>query len=458
MPRIFAAGTAATTAPAATTPAPADPSATTPAIPGPTATDPSDLGQITEEIAAEFTALDCTDPANLVGALEDAADQLLVTCSQDGAAKYILGPVEVEGSRIAGATSGLVRNSQGATTGEWGVQLEFDNEGAGEFRTVTERLIGLQPPQNQFAIVLDGLVVSAPRTNAVITDGNAEITGSFTQTSATKLANQLRFGALPISFEVQTEAQISALLGSEQLQSGLLAGLIGMALVVVYSLLQYRGLGLVTVFSLLIAATITYLTISLLSWTQGYRLSLPGVAGLIVAIGITADSFIVYFERVRDEVREGRTLVAAVEAGWARARRTIIASDAINLLAAAVLYLLAVGGVRGFAFTLGLTTVIDLVLVFLFTHPALQVLARTKFFAEGHRLSGFSAEQLGRPSAYAGRGRVRTPSERSEASEKGRMTIAERKAAAAAAARETTTDGDAGTDHDGGRVSVSKEN
>ncbi len=204
------------------------------------------------------------------------------------------------------------------------------------------------------------------------------------------------------------------------------------------------------------AGGLTYLTISVLSWTQGYRLSLPGVAGLIVAIGITADSFIVYFERIRDEVREGRSLVAAVETGWQRARRTILASDAINLLAAVVLYLLAVGGVRGFAFTLGLTTVIDLVVVILFTHPMVALLARTRFFGSGHRFSGFNPEQLGRPAAYAGRGRVRPA-----ASDGRRMTIAERRAAEAAAAAGTdVVDAPAGSEDDpanAGSPSLTKE-
>ena len=290
----------------------------------------------------------------------------------------------------------------------------------------------------------------------MISDGKAEITGSFTQDSAQQLANQLKFGALPLSFEVQSEDQISALLGSESLRNGLLAGLIGLILVVVYSLFQYRALGLVTVASLLVAGGLTYLTISVLSWTQGYRLSLPGVAGLIVAIGITADSFIVYFERIRDEVREGRSLVAAVETGWQRARRTILASDAINLLAAVVLYLLAVGGVRGFAFTLGLTTLIDLVVVILFTHPMVALLARTRFFGSGHRFSGFNPEQLGRPAAYAGRGRVR-PAE----PDGKRMTIAERRAAEAAAAAGTdVVDAPAGSENDpahAGSPSLTKE-
>ncbi|MFV0458148.1 MAG: protein translocase subunit SecD [Actinomycetales bacterium] len=380
----------------------------------------SDPAQVTDEMYQQFIALDCTDPANRLNGPGDP-DTAIVTCSQDGAAKYVLGPVEVQGARISAASSGMGTNAQGGSTGQWVVNLEFDAEGADQFREVTTRLIGLQQPQNQFAIVLDGLVVSAPTTNAVITDGRAEISGSFTQQSASQLANQLKFGALPMSFTVESSEQISALLGSEQLRNGLLAGLIGLVLVVVYSLFQYRALGLVTVASLAVTGLLTYLAICLLGWAYGYRLSLPGVAGLIIAIGVTADSFIVYFERIRDEVREGRTLVAAVETGWTRARRTIIASDAINLLAAVVLYLLAVGGVRGFAFTLGLTTLLDLVVVMLFTHPLVSILARTRFFGGGHRLSGFDAEHLGRAPVYAGRGRVRTGSER--------MTIAERKAA-----------------------------
>ena len=212
-----------------------------------------------------------------------------------------------------------------------------------------------------------------------------------------------------MTFQVLSEQQISATLGSEQLQRGLLAGLIGLILVALYSLAQYRALGMVTIVSLLVAGGLAFLTISVLSWLQGYRLSLPGVAGLIVAIGITADSFIVYFERIRDELRDGRTLVAAVGQGWVRARRTILASDAVNFLAAVVLYFLAVGGVRGFAFTLGLTTVIDLIVVFLFTHPIMLLIARRRFFADGHPLSGLDPGLLGARSRYVGRGRIVGP-------------------------------------------------
>ncbi len=275
-------------------------------------------------------------------------------------------------------------------------------------------------------------------TQALILDGRAQITGNFTQQTAQALANQLKFGALPISFEVATENQISATLGGEQLRNGLLAGLIGLLLVVAYSLLQYRALGLVTVASLLIAGVITYGVVVLLGWRQGYRLSLPGIAGLIVAIGITADSFIVYFERVRDEVRDGRGLAMAVELAWQRARRTILISDAVSLLAAVVLFLLAVGGVRGFAFTLGLTTLIDVMIVFMFTKPMVTLLSRTRFFGSGHKLSGFDAAHLGRAIAYTGRGAVRHPGRTSAAKAPG-TTIAERRAAAERAAQSSTT-------------------
>ncbi len=401
-------------------------------------TSASDQAWITEQVAYDFYLLDCTDPANRVGGGGDDPDAPLVTCSQDGTAKYILGPAELEGTDIASANSGLRTNDQGQVLRDYAVFLEFTNAGGQIFSDVTARLAGLattQPGMNRFAIVLDTLVISSPSVTEQIPNGQASITGGqgseFDQQTASTLANQLSFGALPINFTVQSEEQISATLGSEQLERGLLAGLIGLVLVVLYSLAQYRGLALVTVASLVVAATLTFGVIALLSWVQGYRLSLPGVAGLIVAIGITADSFVVYFERIRDEVREGRRLDAAVEQGWKRARRTILASDAVNLLAAVVLYFLAVGGVRGFAFTLGLTTIIDLLVVFCFTHPMVQLLIRTKFFREGHKLSGLDPAHLGSTvaPAYRGRGSFRNPDER----EPRTGTIAERRAAAAKA-------------------------
>ena len=397
-------------------------------------TDASDLNWITPKLFDEFTNFDCAAIDSAETNIAPAAEPL-ITCDDLRQAKYILGPAEVQGSSIIDASHGLQVTSQGTTTNKWAVNMSFDKEGAKQFGAVTSRLAVLEGVRNQFAIVLDGQVISAPGTNSAITDGRAEISGSYTADTAKTLADQLKFGALPIGFEVQSKENISATLGSSQLESGLLAGLIGLVLVVVYSLFQYRTLGLVTVASLIVAALITYLLITFMGWREGYRLSLAGVAGLIVAIGITADSFIVYFERIRDELRDGRSLDSAVETGWKRAFRTILASDAVNFLAAAVLFVLAVGNVRGFALTLGLTTIVDVIVVALFTHPMLQLLARTKFFASGHAASGLDPRALG--AVYRGRAHFREPldvpaSKRASSSKEAarRQTIAERKAAA----------------------------
>ena len=371
-------------------------------------TDASDPAWVTPEILDQFTKLDCSKP-NAVNAVVDDPAKPLVTCSEDKKVKYILGPVEVDGTDIADASAGYQTSANGQPTSIVEVQLKFTGDGAQKFGAVTTRLIGLQGARNQFAIVLDKLVISAPTTQAAITNGQASITGSFTIESARSLANQLKFGALPLSFSLQTQEDISPTLGSEQLQLGLLAGLIGMLLVVSYSLLQYRLLGLVTVASLVVAAILTYGVLTFLGWSYNFRLTMAGVTGVIVAIGVTADSFIVYFERIRDEVRDGRPLVAAVEAGWGRARRTILAADAVNFLAAAVLYFLASSNVRGFAFTLGVTTLIDLAVVFLFTHPVVAILAHTTFFGGGHKWSGLDPERLGAKARYVGRGRFAGP-------------------------------------------------
>ena len=339
----------------------------------------------------------------------------MVACEPGTGMKYILGPVEVPGTDISGSSFGQTRGQQGQTLNQWAVNIEFNGEGTQTFKAVTERLFGLSGARNQFAIVLDGQVISAPTTNAVIPDGKPQITGNFTEESARGLSEQLKYGALPISFEIQSEQQISATLGADQLRMGLIAGVIGLVLVAGYSIFQYRALGFVTIASLVVAGLITYLAIAILGWTENYRLSLAGVAGLIVAIGQTADSFIVYFERIRDELREGRGLVSAVDNGWKRARQTVLASKAVNLLAAVVLYFVAVGNVRGFAFTLGLTAVADLLVVFLFTHPTMVLLAKTRFFGEGHRFSGLDPRLLGAVPLYRGAGRVRQPGERTHA-------------------------------------------
>lgn len=417
------------------TTAPTDP-ATDPAAgaaastPTTTPTDGSDPAWITPELQSRFGAYECRDQSAGVA----PANEPLLACDPGGAYKYLLGPVEVSGATIADATATPEVTRSGVQTGGWAVNIVFNGEGTGQFAAVTKRLFPLEPPRNQFGIVLDGVVISAPSTNAVITDGKPQITGSFSQESAQTLANQLKFGALPFSFTVQSQETISATLGSSQLQSGIIAGLIGLILVMIYTLFQYRLLGVVTITSLAVAAVLTYLIIAILSWRQGYRLSLAGVAGLIVAIGFTADSFIVYFERVRDELRDGRGLESAVEAGWKRALRTIYASKATNLLAAVVLYVIAVGNVRGFALTLGITTVIDVLVVVLFTHPMLQLAAQTRFFSSGHPLSGLDPRALG--AVYRGRAQFRTPTAvpaakaASSAGEAARrQTIAERKAA-----------------------------
>jgi preprotein translocase subunit SecD len=374
---------------------------------------------VTPELQAEFTALDCSK----AGAINDFVDEPtkpLVTCSTNKVEKYILGPVELDGTDIADATSGYQTGANGQPTNIVEVRLNFTGDGAKKFTDVTTRLYALKATdetRNRFAIVLDKQVISAPSTNAVIANGQASITGSFTIESARALAQQLKFGALPMSFSLQTQDDISPTLGKEQLALGLLAGLIGLLLVVGYSLLQYRMLGLVTVASLVVAAVLTYGVLTLLGWSYNFRLTMAGVTGVIVAIGVTADSFIVYFERIRDEVREGRPLVTAVDSGWKRAKRTILAADAVNLLAAAVLFILAASNVRGFAFTLGVTTLIDLAVVFLFTHPVVSILAHTEFFGGGHRWSGLDPERLGAKVRYAGAGRFTGPASTAMAKE-----------------------------------------
>ncbi len=346
---------------------------------------------VTPELNAQYAALDCTLPQNRQGGSSSNEAVAVVSCDRDGIAKYILAPAEVLGRQVTKASALL--DPQGASG--WYVTLDFDGEGTTKFGAMTTRLTSLPQPQNQAAIVLDGLVYSAPRINEPINTGTAQITGNFTQPEAQDLSNVLKYGALPLAFDRGEVQQVSPSLGADQLRGGLIAGILGLLLVIIYSMLYYRGLGLVSVGSLLVASVMAFLSILLLGETIGFTLTLAGIAGVIVAIGITADSFIVYFERIRDEVREGKSLKSAVETGWVRARRTVIVADAVSMIAALMLYFFAVGGVRGFAFTLGLTTVIDLIVVFFFTKPLVTVLARFPFYSQGHKLSGFSAKSLG---------------------------------------------------------------
>lgn len=373
-----------------------------------TSNDASSDAQISEKMIYDALMLDCKSPKNLKGGAQDPK-KAVISCARDGSgAVYILGPAELKGTDLTSATSALEQTSQGSNTNQWIVSLEFNKQGTADFSKISTRLLQYRkdqtaPQKNQFAIVLDGLTVSAPGIESAITGGKAQISGGtnangthgFTQAAANSLANQLSFGSLPLNFTVQSEQQISATLGSEQLQKGLIAGLIGFVLIIIYLAWQYRGLASVAVASLLAAAALTYVVIALLSWGIGYRLSLAGVAGLIVSIGITMDSFIIYFERVRDEVRHGLSLRAAVDEGWVHARKTIIVSDTVNLVAAVVLYVLAVGGVQGFAFTLGVTTVVDLAVIIFFTHPLMVACLAIPFFGQGHRLSGLDPEHLG---------------------------------------------------------------
>ncbi len=350
---------------------------------------------ITSDINTKFAALDCSQLANQQGTGADSPSETIVACSRTGASKYILAPAEVLGQQVSKASAGI--DQQGSAG--WFVSLSFNGEGTSAFGALTNRVTTLASPLNQVAIVLDGLVVSAPSINEAIPSGNAQITGSFTQTEAEDLANVLKYGALPLAFDRGEVQQVSPTLGSDQLDAGLLAGALGLILVVIFSVLYYRALGLVTVGSLAVASLLVYLLFLVLGEAIGFTLTLAGIAGAIVAIGITADSFIVYFERVRDEAREGRSLRSAVESGWLRARHTIIVADMVSILAAVLLYFFAVGGVRGFAFTLGLTTLVDLIVVFIFTKPIVTLIARMNFFASGHPLSGFSPKSVGLKSA-----------------------------------------------------------
>lgn len=400
----------------------------------------------------QFASIDCTD-ADVRSNLDvnDRPMQAVVACAPDGSAKFVLGPEVVTGDSVKTASAGSETNQAGQPTGYYVVNLEFNSAGGKKFGEMTQALFSGQGATKQFAIVLDSQVVSAPEVQAP-TSGQSSISGNFTSDQAQELASQLKFGALPLEFSVQSEQQISATLGSDQLEKGLIAGLIGLGLVVLYAIGQYRVLAIVTASSLAIMGTLAYGVITIMSNMPeiGYRLSLAGVAGLIVSIAFTADSFIVYFERVRDEIREGRGIRAAVDHGWKRASRTILASDAVNIIAALVLYLVSAGSVRGFAFTLGLTTLLDILVVFLFTHPLLQALVLTNFFGKGHPLSGLDPATLGRDvPAYAGRGKFRSNEQRrgsrhksdgsahgSRATDRGFETLAEKKARLAREAAE----------------------
>ncbi|NQW73752.1 MAG: protein translocase subunit SecD [Actinobacteria bacterium] len=378
----------------------------------------TDLVQAPEnspEFSAEVANLDCTNPEAYSGGTPDDPALWLGTCDETGTVKYTLEPAFIKGTNVTGASAVLPQGGVG-----WVVSLEFDGEGAKALGDASTTLSALPDcglgasPCNAFAIVLDGVVTSAPRFNEPILGGQAQIEGNFTAQEANDLANILKYGALPVTLEAVDITSVSPTVGSEQLRAGLLAGLLGLVLVMVYLIVYYRALGVVAMISLIAAGVIVYLVFVVMSKSIGLTLTLAGVAGAIVAIGITADSFIVYFERIRDEIREGRTLRQACASGWVRARRTLLAADFVSLLAAVVLYLLSVGSVRGFAFVLGLTTVIDVLVAFWFTHPIVVLLGRAGWMQRGSRWTGLDPDRLGAPSmagTIARQGRRREPKE-----------------------------------------------
>ncbi|HEX6517965.1 MAG TPA: protein translocase subunit SecD [Nocardioidaceae bacterium] len=341
----------------------------------------------------KFAAFKCPPPGKSGAPVADDPDQPLITCDDRGI-KYLLSTAMIQGTQLTDASAGIPQNQV-----QWVVNLSFDSSARKTFADVTSQIANQTSPitgqQKQFAIVLDGKVISAPTVNSPIPNGQAEISGNFTQTEAQTLANSLKYGALPLKFTAPVVTEEGPSLAADQLSAGLWAGVVGLILVMAYCLFYYRGLGLVVITSLVVAALITYAMVVLMSSAIAFTLTLPGIAGLIVAVGITADSFIVYFERIRDEMREGRSMRVAVEAGWKRARNTCLAADAVSLLAAIVLYIFAVGVVKGFAFALGISTVIDLVVFFLFTKPMVSWLAQFTFFNSGHKMSGLSPEHIG---------------------------------------------------------------
>ncbi|WP_232215378.1 protein translocase subunit SecD [Arcanobacterium sp. S3PF19] len=366
----------------------------------------SDQAWITEQLMFDAYRLDCGSKAARIKGTSDNPKTGIASCSSDGKVKYLLGPAEIEGTNLTKASSNLATDSNGNPSGGWAVSMQFDAAGAKKFAEVTGRIYKMKSPLNQFAIVLDGQVISAPVPNGPIVGGQAQITGNFKAAAAASLANQLSFGSLPLNFEVQSEEQISATLGSEQLYAGLVAGLIGLIVIVLYMLWHYHALGVISVLSIILSTGLSYFVICLLSWVMGYRLSMAGVLGMIISIGVTADSFIVYFERIRDEMRDGRNVPGAIFHGWERAKRTIIISDCVNLIASTVLFILTVGSVRGFAFTLGVTTVLDLLVVMMFTYPLMELFGHTDFFGQGRRFSGLNREKLTKTPLYRGRGRI----------------------------------------------------
>ncbi|MCV7434164.1 protein translocase subunit SecD [Mycolicibacterium bacteremicum] len=336
--------------------------------------DEKQLRQSTDQsiqlLALQFQATRCDEDDVLAG--NDDPNLPLVTCSTDHNTVYLLDKSIMSGEEIQTAGSGLDQQR-----GDYVVDVEFKSGGSKTWADFTAANVGTQT-----AFTLDSQVVSAPEIQEAIPGGRTQITGQFTDSSARELANVLKYGSLPLSFESSEAETVSATLGLTSLKAGLIAGAVGLALVLLYSLLYYRVLGLLTALSLVLAGAMVYALLVLLGRWIGYTLDLAGIAGLIIGIGTTADSFVVFFERIKDEIREGRSFRSAVPRGWARARKTILSGNAVTFLAAAVLYVLAVGQVKGFAFTLGLTTILDVLVVFLVTWPLVYLSSKSATLAK----------------------------------------------------------------------------
>ncbi|MBF6478935.1 protein translocase subunit SecD, partial [Nocardia cyriacigeorgica] len=320
---------------------------------------------------AAMAAMDCSKPDPLAG--NDDPTKPLVTCATDGSEVYLLGPSRIDGQEIKDATSGL--NQQQA---RHEVTLEFKSSGSDAWADLTGEYV-----YKRVAFVLDSQVVSAPVVQqGPQQGGSTQISGNFTASSAKELANTLKYGSLPLSFQTSEAETVSATLGLSSLRAGLIAGAIGMIVVLLYCLLYYRMLGFLAGLSLVAAGVAVYGLIVLLGRWIGFTLDLAGIAGLIIGIGMTADSFVVFFERIKDEMREGRSFRSAVPRGWARAQRTNLSGKTVSLIAAVVLYILAAGQVKGFAFTLGLTTVLDVIVLYLVTAPLMMLASRSPFWAK----------------------------------------------------------------------------
>jgi len=324
-------------------------------------------------LALQYEATRCFQEDILAG--NDDPDLPLVTCDTQHKQAYLLAPSIISGDQIENASSGMDQHSGGYI-----VDVQFRSGAANTWADFTAAHIGTQT-----AFTLDSQVVSAPQIREAIPGGRTQITGGdppFTASSARELANVLKYGSLPLSFESSEAQTVSATLGLTSLHAGLIAGAIGLGLVLLYSLLYYRALGLLTALSLGASGAMVFAILVLLGRYINYTLDLAGIAGLIIGIGTTADSFVVFFERIKDEIREGKSFRSAIPRGWGRARKTILSGNAVTFLAAAVLYFLAIGQVKGFAFTLGLTTALDTVVVFLVTWPLLYLAGNSKTLAK----------------------------------------------------------------------------